>query len=50
MTEGSPQKGSLVGGLYRPANAKRHSMSMQGEQPEMDEVYGLNIPFSVTFS
>ena len=50
MTEGSPQKGSLVGGLYWPANAKRHPRSLLGEQPEMDKACGLNFPFSVTFS
>ena len=27
----NPQKGSFVGSLYRPANAKRNSRSLQGE-------------------
>ena len=30
MTEGSPQKGSLVGGLYQPTNAKGHRTSLRG--------------------
>ena len=28
MTEGNPQKGSFVGSLYRPANAKRNPRSL----------------------
>ena len=50
MTEGSPQNGSLVGGLYRPANAKRHPRSLRGEQPKMVKASGLNFYFSVSFS
>ena len=49
MTKGSP-KGSLVGGLYRPAKAKRHPKFLQGERPEMGEVCGPNFLSSVTFS
>ena len=29
MTEGSPRKGKPVGGLIRPANAKRHPRSLE---------------------
>ena len=50
MTEGSPQKGSYVRGLYWPSNPNRHPMSLQGEQPEMGETFGPNFPFLVTFS
>ena len=50
MTEGSPKKGSLVGSLYQPANAKRHPTSLQGEQPETDEARGPNSPFSAKLS
>ena len=50
MTEGSPQKGSLVGGLYWPTNAKRHPTSLWGERPETVKACGLNFPLSVTFS
>ena len=50
MTEGSPKKGSFVGGLYRPVSAKRHPMSLRGEQPEMGKACGLNFPFSVNDS
>ena len=50
MTEGSPQKGSLVGGSCQPAKAKRHPRSLLGEQPEMGKACGLNFPFSVSFS
>ena len=39
-----------VGGLYRPANVKRHPMSPPGEQPEMDEACRPNSPFSVKLS
>ena len=49
MTKGSP-KGSLVGGLYRPAKAKRHPKFLQGERPEMGEVCGPNFLSSVTFA
>ena len=49
MTEGSPPKGSLVGGLCWPANAKRHSTLLQGEWPEMDKAYGVNFPLSINF-
>ena len=45
MTEGSPRKGSL----YQPANAKKHPMSLQEQQPEMDEECGPNFPSSVSF-
>ena len=36
-----------VGGLYRPATAKRHPMSPLGDRPEMGKACGLNSPFSV---
>ena len=39
-----------LGGLYRPANVKRHPMSPPGERPEMDKVYGPNSPFSIKLS
>ena len=50
MTEDSPQKGSLGRGLYQPANAKRHPVSLRGEWPEMGEACELNFLFSFTFS
>ena len=50
MTEGSPRKGNLVGGLCRPANAKRQPTSLRGEQPEIGKACRMNFPFSVTFS
>ena len=50
MTEDSPQKGSLGRGLYQPANAKKHPMSLQEQQPEMGEACELNFLFSFTFS
>ena len=50
MTDGSPRKGNLVEGLYRPANAKRHPTSLWGERPEMSKACEPNFPFSVTFS
>ena len=50
MTEGCPQIGSFVRGLYWLANAKRHPMSLREERPEMGEACGPNFPFSVTFS
>ena len=50
MTEGSPNNRSFVKSLYQLADAKRHPTSLRGEQPEMGEVYGLNFPFSVSFS
>ena len=45
MTEGSPHKGSRVGGFYRPANAKRHPTSLRGEGPEMVKVCVPSFPF-----
>ena len=50
MTEGSPQKGSPLRGLYRPANAMRHQASLWREQPEMGKTCGLSSPFSVKLS
>ena len=50
MTEGSPKKGRLVGGLYLLANAKRHPMSLWGEWPEMGKTCELNFSLMVIFS
>ena len=36
-----------VRGLYQSDNVKRYPMSPPGEWPEMDQVCGLNSPFSV---
>ena len=39
-----------VGGLYQPANIKRHPMSPPGEQTKMDETCGWNSPFLAKLS
>ena len=50
MTKGSSSKGSLAGGLYRPANAKGHPKFLQGERSEMGEACGPSFLSSATFS
>ena len=40
----------IIGGLYWPANVKRHPKTPPGEQAEMNEAYGRNFPFLVKLS
>jgi len=49
VAEGRPQNGRLLGGLYRPANAKRQPTSLWQEWPEMGEACGLNFHFWSAF-